>query len=87
MGLGSLAYAMLQEFADDTASQLPLWYVGLLILCSINLFAFVSQGPGDLVGGLRSSITGYLGGPQTTPQAVVNALVNLLVIAKIIHTF
>jgi hypothetical protein len=89
MGLGSLAHAILYENEEEPT---PLWYVGLLILCCINLFAFValSQGPGarnDLVGALHSSVTGYLGGTQTTLQAVVNALVNLLVIAKIIRTF
>jgi hypothetical protein len=85
---------MLREFAEeaDIHDRLPLWYVGLLVICCINLFAFVamSHGPGphrDLVEALHSSIMGYLGEGQGQGQAIVGALVNLLVIAKIIHTF
>jgi hypothetical protein len=90
MGLGSLAYAILSENKDK--EPLPLWYVGLLVLCCINLFAFVamSHGPGghsDLVEALRSSALGYLGFGGDLTQAIVSSLVSLLVIVKIIRIF
>ena len=89
LGLGSLAYAILMEFAEDADlyGRLPLWYAGLLVLYCINLFAFAAMSPGSLVDALRTSVMGYLGIQPTLPQAIVGALVNILVIAKIIHTF
>ena len=88
MGLGSLAYAMLREFAEDADlyGRLPLWYTGLLVLCCINLFAFAAMSSGSLVEALRTAVMEY-GAPQGPWQGLVGALVNLLVIAKIIHTF
>jgi len=90
MGLGALTYAILCE---DEQNPTPLWYIGLLILCCINLFAFVaiSQSPGsrsDLCSALQSSAMAYVGvGSPSLPQTITNILVSLIIIVKIIRTF